>query len=68
MTANERRVLALLGRGLPNRTIAQTLGITDARVKTHVRSVLAKLRLENRTAAAVFSQRNRGRLPEDGAG
>jgi two-component system, NarL family, response regulator LiaR len=57
LTAREREVLALLGRGLANKLIARELGIAEKTVKAHVSSVLAKLGLTDRTQAALFAVR-----------
>ena len=57
LTGTERLALELLGQGLANREIALSLGCSETKVKTLVRSVLLKLRLKNRTAAAVFAAR-----------
>ena len=53
----EREVLAGLGRGLSNRQLAAELFVSEKTVKTHVSSVLAKLRLADRTQAALFAVR-----------
>jgi DNA-binding NarL/FixJ family response regulator len=50
-TAREVAVLELLRKGLRNREIAASLGISEENVQTHVKNVLAKLEVQDRTAA-----------------
>lgn len=57
----ERRVLDALGRGSTNRDIAVELGMSEPQTKAVVRSILGKMRFRNRTEAAVFMARRRGR-------
>jgi DNA-binding NarL/FixJ family response regulator len=57
LTPREREVLALLGRGLTNAAIARELFVAEKTVKTHVSSILAKLRLADRTQAALYAAR-----------
>jgi DNA-binding NarL/FixJ family response regulator len=57
LTPREREVLAGLGRGLTNRELAAELFVSEKTVKTHVSSLLAKLRLADRTQAALFAVR-----------
>jgi DNA-binding NarL/FixJ family response regulator len=57
LTAREREVLAGLGRGLSNRQLAAELFVSEKTIKTHVSSLLAKLRLADRTQAALFAVR-----------
>ncbi len=59
LTAREDEVLALLGRGLPNKLIARELSISEHTVKFHVSSVYAKLGVTNR-AEAVSQGARRG--------
>jgi DNA-binding NarL/FixJ family response regulator len=58
----EFRCLQLLGQGLNNRTIAEQLDLSEAVIKSMVRSVLAKLHFRNRTEAGVFAARQQGAL------
>lgn len=51
LTAREVEVLELLAEGLPNKAIAERLGISDQTVKFHVSSISGKLGAANRTDA-----------------
>ncbi|MEW1698994.1 response regulator [Streptomyces sp. NPDC093249] len=51
LTPREREVLALIGRGLPNRAIAEQLFISEATVKTHINNLFAKARIRDRADA-----------------
>jgi DNA-binding NarL/FixJ family response regulator len=55
LTERETEVLRVLARGLSNIEIAEKLSITEATVKTHVSSILAKLDLPSRTRAALYA-------------
>jgi DNA-binding NarL/FixJ family response regulator len=55
LSEREREVLRLVGRGEPNATIAKTLFVSEATVKTYVSRLLAKLDLANRTQAAILA-------------
>ncbi|MGW7076473.1 response regulator transcription factor [Streptomyces sp. NPDC054871] len=55
LTERERQVLALLGGGLPNRTLARRLGIAERTVKAHVAHIIGKLGLESRLEAALIA-------------
>jgi two-component system nitrate/nitrite response regulator NarL len=48
LTPRELEVLELLAEGLPNKAIADRLGISDQTVKFHVASVMGKLGASNR--------------------
>jgi DNA-binding CsgD family transcriptional regulator/tetratricopeptide (TPR) repeat protein len=52
LTAREQEVLALLSEGLPDREISQRLFISERTVHHHVSSVLSKIGVSSRTAAA----------------
>jgi DNA-binding NarL/FixJ family response regulator len=51
LTPREIQVLELLAEGLPNKAIADRLGISDQTVKFHVASISGKLGASNRTDA-----------------
>jgi DNA-binding CsgD family transcriptional regulator len=51
LTPREIQVLELLAEGLPNKTIAERLGISDQTAKFHVASISGKLGAANRTDA-----------------
>jgi DNA-binding CsgD family transcriptional regulator len=57
LTPIERRALDLLGQALSNRAIARELSVAESIAKSLVRAVLTKLRLKNRTEAAVLAAR-----------
>ncbi len=57
LTPREVEVLALLGEGLANKTIAQRLGIAERTAKFHVESILGKLGAESRSEAIVLAAR-----------
>ncbi|MCW5964737.1 MAG: response regulator transcription factor [Bryobacterales bacterium] len=53
LTPREMEVLRALAGGRSNRDIAASLFVSEETVKTHVGSILAKLRVENRAQAIV---------------
>jgi DNA-binding NarL/FixJ family response regulator len=57
LTAREREVLALLGEGLSNKTIAARLGISEHTAKFHVNAILGKLGVDRRAEAIVKAAR-----------
>ncbi len=64
LTARELSVLERIVAGRSNKEIGVDLCISEATVKSHVNSLLAKLSVEDRTQAAVIAlQRGFARLP-----
>ena len=57
LTTREQDVLHLLAEGLPNKIIAERLGISDQTVKFHVASITGKLGASNRTEAVHLAAR-----------
>ena len=51
LTSREMEVLNELAKGLANKEIADSLNITEHTVKTHLKSILGKLRVADRTEA-----------------
>jgi DNA-binding NarL/FixJ family response regulator len=55
LTPRENDVLHLLAEGCCNKTIARRLGIGQGTVKSHLRSVMAKLGVHARTQAVIVA-------------
>lgn len=55
LTARERDVFSLLGRGATNDEIAEALVIGEGTVKTHIHRIFEKLSFRDRAAAIVFA-------------
>lgn len=55
LSAREMDILCRLVAGLPNKLISRELAISEATVKVHVKAVLRKLRVSNRTQAAIWA-------------
>jgi two-component system response regulator DevR len=57
LTAQERKILALIAEGLTNRQIGERSSLAEKTVKNYVSSILSKLGLERRTQAAVLASK-----------
>lgn len=55
LSAREMQVLELVVQGLLNKQIAHALNISENTVKNHVKNILEKLEVEDRTQAATVS-------------
>lgn len=55
LTRREQEVLGLIVRGHSNAEMAETFVISEGTVKTHVKRVLSKLDVRDRTQAAVYA-------------
>jgi NarL family two-component system response regulator LiaR len=57
LSEREREVLQLIAEGLSNGEIAQKLVVSEKTVKSHVRNILSKLQVADRTQAAIYAWR-----------
>lgn len=55
LSSREVEILRCLVDGDPNKVISRRLSITDATVKVHIKAILRKLRVKNRTQAAIWA-------------
>jgi len=58
LSTREKFVLKCLTEGNSNKTIARRINIADATVKVHVKAILRKIRVHNRTQAAIWAMNN----------
>jgi len=59
LTARQRTILELLSRGDTNKAIARRLGMREGTVKAHVRQIMHKFGVTNRTEVAVVCANGR---------
>jgi two-component system, NarL family, response regulator DevR len=57
LNEQEKRILVLIGEGMTNRQIGETLHLAEKTVKNYVSSLLAKLGMERRTQVAAYAAR-----------
>lgn len=58
LTEREIEVLRLVARGLPNRQIAQRLGVSPKTVDNHLQSIYSKIDVSTRAAATFFAMQH----------
>lgn len=58
LSDRETEILSCLVIGLPNKLIARRLDLCEATVKVHVKGILRKLGVHNRTQAAIYALNN----------
>lgn len=54
LTARERELIALIARGMSNKVIAHTMGISPNTVRAHVGNIMRKYKLRNRVQIAML--------------
>jgi two-component system response regulator NreC len=59
LTPREREILQHMSEGLPNKTIASRLSISERTVTTHVANIYSKLHVNNRVSAIQEAMRRR---------
>jgi two-component system nitrate/nitrite response regulator NarL len=55
LSIRESEILQCLMQGAPNKVIARKLDVAEATVKVHIKAILRKIRVANRTQAAMWA-------------
>lgn len=63
LSAREQEILEYLTKGASNKLIARGLNVTEATVKVHVKALLRKIQVSNRTQAAMWAITNANNVP-----
>lgn len=58
LSVRESQILEIMVSGDSNKMVARKCGITEATVKVHVKSIMRKIQVTNRTQAAVWAMEN----------
>jgi DNA-binding NarL/FixJ family response regulator len=58
LSVRERQVLELVAKGLPNKLIGRSLGISERTVKVHVGHLFRRIGVADRTSAAMWARDN----------
>jgi two-component system, NarL family, nitrate/nitrite response regulator NarL len=66
LSFRENCILRCIVEGASNKVIARRIDITEATVKVHVKAILRKVRVRNRTQAAIWAMKHVGRVWHDG--
>jgi two-component system nitrate/nitrite response regulator NarL len=67
LSPREKVILRCLAEGDSNKSIARKINITEATVKVHVKAILRKIRVHNRTQAAIWGMNNGWLAQQNGA-
>jgi two-component system nitrate/nitrite response regulator NarL len=59
LSSREEYILRSIVEGHPNKIIARKMGIAEGTVKVHVKAILRKVRVQNRTQAAIWAMNNK---------
>ena len=55
LTPREEEILRHIARGESNKDIARNLDVTEGTIKVHIKAILKKLDMNNRTQAAIYA-------------
>jgi two-component system nitrate/nitrite response regulator NarL len=66
LSARQQSILRCLVQGDSNKTIARKMAMAEATVKVHVKAILRKIRVHNRTQAAIWAMSNGSFSPAKG--
>ncbi|MFT7433702.1 MAG: DNA-binding NarL/FixJ family response regulator [Alphaproteobacteria bacterium] len=55
LTPREEEILRHIAHGESNKGIARNLGVTEGTIKVHIKAILKKLDMNNRTQAAIYA-------------
>jgi two-component system nitrate/nitrite response regulator NarL len=58
LSKREAQILHCLTQGASNKLIARDLGVAEATVKVHIKAILRKVKVANRTQAAMWAQQH----------
>ena len=67
LSPREKLIVRCLVEGDSNKSIARKMDIAEATVKVHVKAILRKIRVQNRTQAAIWGMNNGWQPPTSGA-
>ena len=59
LSPREAQILSFITKGASNKAIARELNVAESTVKVHVKSVLRKIDVDNRTQAAIWAMGHR---------
>ena len=68
LSKQERHILRCLAEGSANKVIARDCKIAEGTVKVHVKAILRKIKVQNRTQAAIWALNNRSLVWAAGSG
>jgi DNA-binding NarL/FixJ family response regulator len=57
LTSRQQQILPLLAEGMPNKQIADVLGVTEGTIKQHLKDLFRRLEADNRTQAVKQARR-----------
>jgi two-component system nitrate/nitrite response regulator NarL len=58
LSTREAQILRHLTQGASNKLIARELGLAEATIKVHLKAILRKAKVANRTQAAMWAQQH----------